>query len=150
MSQEPLSSNAISHVGMIVRNIDRSLANWSKLMGIETPPVHMTDPLEKTNARYRGEPTEARAKLAFMKLGNVMVELIEPVGGPSTWKEFLDKKGEGVHHFGITVKNANLDADRLAAAGMVIIQRGEFTGGSYTYVDSEKQLGVILELIESA
>jgi methylmalonyl-CoA/ethylmalonyl-CoA epimerase len=150
MSKEALSSNAISHIGLIVRDIERSADRWAKLLGVERPKAHMTDPLEKTNARFRGEPTQAQAKLAFLPMGDIKVELIEPVGGPSTWKEFLDRKGEGIHHIGVNVKDSQRDAELFATRGMGIIQRGEFTGGCYTYLDTEQMLGITLELIESS
>ena len=39
---------------------------------------------------YRGKPSDAKAKLTFFQLENITIELIEPVGENSTWKEFLD------------------------------------------------------------
>ena len=41
---------------------------------------------EETNIKYRGKPTDGRAKLAFLKLGEISLELIEPIGGPSIWQ----------------------------------------------------------------
>ncbi len=148
MTQKALSSSEITHIGLVVRDIERSSDRWAKLLGIERPAAHLTDPLEKTNARFRGEPTQARAKLAFFPMGSIKIELIEPVGGPSTWKEFLDRKGEGIHHIGLNVKDSQRDAELFAAKGMGIVQRGEFTGGCYTYLDTEQMLGISLELIE--
>ncbi len=145
----PLSDRTITHIGLIVKDIEASLDAWVKATGVERPQVSMTGTQEETHATYKGKPTSARAKLAFMNFGSVRVELIEPVGKPSSWGDFLKRKGEGVQHFGITVKDANKDAAEFAKLGMNIIHHGEFPGGSYTYLDTEKQLGVILELIQT-
>jgi hypothetical protein len=40
---------------------------------------------------FRGSPSQGRAKLAFFNLNNIVLEIIEPIGGPSTWSEFLEK-----------------------------------------------------------
>ena len=37
-------------------------------------------------------------KLSVARTGNTMWELIEPVDGPSIYQEFLDERGEGLHH----------------------------------------------------
>jgi hypothetical protein len=85
--------------------------------------------------------------LAFFRLENITIELIEPIGGPSTWREFLEKNGEGVHHIAFRVGNMKEKVMLLEKHGMSEVQRGDFTGGAYSYVDSEKQLGVLLELL---
>ena len=98
------------------------------------------------HTRYRGEPTEARAKLAFFGAGSLSIELIEPVGGPSTWQEFLDAHGEGMHHIAFHIDDMEGQVEMLAGKGMPAVQSGDYTGGCYAYIDSVPQLGVILEL----
>jgi methylmalonyl-CoA/ethylmalonyl-CoA epimerase len=82
-------------------------------------------------------------------MGQVSLELIEPIGGPSTWREFLDERGEGVHHIAFTVEGTDEVVAFLAGAGIAVVQQGDYTGGRYTYVDSMSTLGVILELLEN-
>ena len=90
---------------------------------------------------------DARAKLAFFDLGHVQLELIEPVGGPSTWQEFLDTKGEGVHHIAFNIEDMDAQVAMLEEKGMPLVQRGDFQGGCYSYIDSTAQLGVMIELL---
>ncbi len=71
------------------------------------------------------------------------------MGGPSTWKDFLDEKGEGVHHIAFMVKGTDQVVARLEKKGIGLIQQGHYTGGMYSYMDSEASLGVILELLEN-
>jgi catechol 2,3-dioxygenase-like lactoylglutathione lyase family enzyme len=149
MSSQGIGSNIICQVGLVVRDIARSLAAYSRVFGLPKPEVIITDEQEIAHTRYRGEPTDARAKLAFFDMGQVNLELIEPIGGPSTWQEFLDEKGEGVHHIAFFVEDTDQVVAFLEGTGITVIQQGDYTGGRYTYVDSAPALGVILELLEN-
>jgi methylmalonyl-CoA/ethylmalonyl-CoA epimerase len=82
-------------------------------------------------------------------MGQVSIEIIEPIGGPRTWSEFLGKHGDGVHHIAFTVKCTNAAAEGLSAYRIPTVQSGVFEGGSYVYCEAEKELGVILELLDS-
>ena len=149
MSMEGLGTDVLCQVGLVVRDIERSAQACSRILGLPVPPVRVTDAYDLARTTYRGQPTEARAKLAFFQLGQVALELIEPIGGPSTWQEFLDEQGEGVHHIAFIVKNTDEVVEFLAGKGIEVIQQGDYTGGRYTYVDSVPVLGVVLELLEN-
>jgi catechol 2,3-dioxygenase-like lactoylglutathione lyase family enzyme len=146
---EPLGSSTVVQVGLIVRDIEKTAQAYADLFGVEVPEWSLTDPEEKAHTRYRGQPTEARAKLAFFRLGSVSLELIEPVGRPSTWQEFLDTNGEGVHHIAFHIKGMDEQVALLARKGMPLVQRGEYTGGRYAYIDGSAELKLILELLEN-
>jgi 4-hydroxyphenylpyruvate dioxygenase-like putative hemolysin len=113
------------------------------------PEIHVTDRVEITNAEYRGEATSARAKLAFFHLGQVDLELIEPVGGPSTWRDQLDQHGDSLHHIAFEVQGMKQRVENLGSQGLSLVQRGEYTGGRYAYIDGSVQLGCVLELLEN-
>jgi len=149
---KPLATRNMVHIAVVVRDVEKTAKAWGKLFDVEVPKSSLTDPPEKAHTRYHGKPTKARAKLIFLKLDNLRVELIEPVGGPSTWMEFLKTNGEGVHHIAFAVKGTDKYVAMLAKKGMPLVQRGEwtaYTGGCYTYFDSVQKLGVALELLEN-
>jgi len=149
MDKRGLGTHVVCQVGLIVRDIDRSAEAYSHIFGLPKPEIIITDEPESAHTRFRGEPTSARAKLAFFQMGQVSLELIEPIGGPSTWQEFLDERGEGVHHIAFVVKDTDAAVEFLGEKGIGVIQQGDYTGGRYTYVDSFPTLGVILELLEN-
>ena len=149
MADQGLGTNVICQVGVIVRDIGRSVEAYSTILGLPKPPVVVTDEPDFAHTRYRGKPTKARAKLAFFSMGQVSLELIEPVGSPSTWQEFLDERGEGVHHIAFVVKDTDQVVQYLEGKGLEVVQQGDYTGGRYTYVDSASALGVALELLEN-
>jgi len=148
-SGKALGSQVICQVGLIVRDIERSSAAYADLLGVEVPEWSLTDAYELAHTEYRGQPTAARAKLAFFNLGQVSLELIEPVGAPSTWREHLETHGEGVHHIAFHIQGMDEQLTLLAERGMPAVQRGDYTGGRYAYVDAVPQLGVVLELLEN-
>jgi Glyoxalase/Bleomycin resistance protein/Dioxygenase superfamily len=77
------------------------------------------------------------------------LELIEPDENPSTWRESLDKNGEGPHHIAFVVEGMKEKIDALEGRKMSLLQKGEYTGGRYAYVDTLKDLKVIIELLEN-
>ncbi len=146
---EALGSNVMCQVGLIVRDIEKSARAYADLFGMDVPAWSLTPPEEEVHTRYRGQPTQGRAKLAFFDMGSLSLELIQPVGGPSTWQEFLDAHGEGVHHIAFEIKGMNGQIALLEGKGMPLVQRGEYTGGRYAYIDAVPQLAVVLELLEN-
>ena len=147
---EGLGTKTVVQVGLIVRDIEKSIDAYMRIFGLtERPGIQVTGSPDETNIQYRGETTQGRAKLAFINMGQVTIELIEPIGGPSTWQEFLDAKGEGVHHLAFNVKGTQQVVNFLNGQGVPLVQRGDYTGGQYTYLDSAPQLGVIIELLEN-
>lgn len=142
-----LIHNVIAQVAIVVRDVEKTARNYAELFGMEMPPIILTDPEEKAHTRYRGQPTQAQAKLAFFRMGSLSLELIEPVGGPSTWREFLDRHGEGIHHIAFQVENMDKAVRFLEDKGMPLVQRGDFTGGCYAYIDATSRLGAIIELL---
>ena len=47
---------------------------------------------------YHGKPADFSAKFCFADMGNVELEIIQPISGKSVWFDFLEKHGEGIHH----------------------------------------------------
>jgi methylmalonyl-CoA/ethylmalonyl-CoA epimerase len=149
MAENVIGSDVVVQVAIVVKDIEAKSAAWAKVLGVDVPKWSLTDGPEKSHIQYMGGPTEARAKLAFFRLGQVSLELIEPVGRPSTWGQFLDEKGEGIHHIAFNVKGMDGVIARLEANDISLVQRGDYTGGCYAYMDGAASLGAILELLES-
>lgn len=149
MTEPALGTNVITQVGIVVGDIEAKARAWSEILGLPMPAIRVTDPVERAQTEYDGERTPARAKLAFFDMGQVQVELIEPVDGPSTWRDQLDRHGDSVHHIAFRIQGMGERTTYLAGHGIPLVQRGEYTGGRYAYFDSTAQLGTILELLEN-
>jgi catechol 2,3-dioxygenase-like lactoylglutathione lyase family enzyme len=138
----------VTQIGVVVRDIEAAVERYSRILGLEKPKIIITDEPEKARTTYHGQSTPARAKLAFFDLGQVQLELIEPVGGPSTWQEHLDAHGESVHHIAFVVKDTGQAVAFLGEHGIEKVQQGYFEGGMYTIRTAPLSWEVTLELLQ--
>lgn len=149
MDRNLLDTNVVAQIGVVVKDIEKTSQAIADFFGMDKPEIIMTPSREKAKTVFRGQPTEARAKLAFFQLGNLQLELIEPDREPSTWKEFLDERGEGVHHLAFRITGMKEKIERLNKNGIPLIQSGEYPGGRYAYLDAGDVLRMIIELVEN-
>jgi catechol 2,3-dioxygenase-like lactoylglutathione lyase family enzyme len=148
----PLPNKKMVQVAVIVKDAEDTAKKWADLLGVEVPKAVVSEPAATAKTMYRGKPTEARVKMVFFELDNLTLELLEPVGGPSVWREVLEEKGECVHHIAFEVKGMDEHIEIIEKKGMPLTQRGRWTEGSrgsYAYFDSGEELGLILELLEN-
>ncbi len=131
-------------VGAVVKDLEKVLAYYASLgLGPFGEPRQIM-----TYHEYKGEEIEGKAKYALLKMGEVDFELIQPLGGPSIWQDFLEKRGEGLHHIGFFVKNIDEAEENLTSQGLNIIQKGRSDKGGYAYFDTDRVGGVVFELIQ--
>ena len=79
-------------VGIVVRDIEAKVRAWADILNLPVPEIVLTDAVAVAHTEYNGRPSPAQAKLAFFPMGQVEIELIEPVGEPSTWKVLAPKE----------------------------------------------------------
>jgi catechol 2,3-dioxygenase-like lactoylglutathione lyase family enzyme len=150
MASDPvLNSNVVVQVGIVVRDIDRAREVFARILGTPVPEVIVTSGYDQAHTVYRGQSTEARAKLAFFHTGQCAIELIEPIDGPSTWREQLENHGNSIHHIAFQIQGMERTLEALRSLGGETVQRGDYTGGRYAYVDATEAVGAVLELLEN-
>lgn len=150
MENGMLGTRVVTQIGMVVNDVDKTAKAFADFFGIDKPQSIQSDGYEKSHAQVDGKPSEARAKLAFINVGeNLEIELIEPDHQPSSWRNYLDAHGEGVHHLAFVVKDMDTIIARLEQNGMPLQQKGDYKGGRYAYVDTFGPLKMITELLEN-
>ena len=150
MGSSMLGTDVVTQIGILVYDIEKSKEEWAKFLGVEPPEVRQTGSYEEWKTEYMNKPSEAGAKLAFFKLGNLQLELIQPDDNPnSTWRADLEKNGEGFHHIAFNIKGMGEICQKLDANGMKLLQKGEYPGGRYAYIDANEKLKLVLELLEN-
>jgi Glyoxalase/Bleomycin resistance protein/Dioxygenase superfamily len=74
------------------------------------------------------------------------------VEGPNIYEEFLNERGEGVHHLGYFVEDIDADISNMESRDFSVLQSGRgFSSnddGDYAHFDTERALGSILEALE--
>ncbi|MCL2420899.1 MAG: VOC family protein [Defluviitaleaceae bacterium] len=148
-----LGTNLVTQVAIIVKDIEVTKKKFAAFFGVEPPATITGGDFEITGTTYMGQPApKAGAKLAFFNVGNNMsLELIEPNGEQSTWQDFLDEKGEGLHHIAFGIKDTDGKIAACEQFGMTLTQRGKYgdASGEYAYLDATKDLKCFIELLES-
>ena len=149
---KPFKGTKIVQIAIVVRDVEKYAKNYAEFLGVQVPEIIISETEDTAKTRYHGRPTKARVKQAFFRFENTRIELLEPVGGPSTWKEFLDSNGEGVHHIAFEIKDMDDRIAEMQDRGINLIQQGRwttYTGGRYAYFDTNDRLAVMLELLEN-
>ena len=137
----------ITQVAFVVEDLEDGMDRFSNVLGVGPWDVYRFEPPALTDRTFRGESHEYSMRLALATVGETMLELIEPLEGPSIYTEHLDEHGEGLHHvacFAFEDPEAVIDA--FEDAGMPVIQSGNFDGVEYWYFDTADELnGTIFE-----
>ena len=146
----PLKKEQFIQINIIVDDIQRSAKAWAALLGVPEPEIWVNH--LKTNGdniyTYRGQEIPCDLQMCVIDMGSWVLELHQVDGTPSTFREFQDKHGVGVHHLGFEVgddrdevirelKELGFDTDRTL---------GIYPGSSWTIVDTEDALGVNLNI----
>ena len=144
-----IENKEMTQVGIIVEDIEKATEAWAAFLGMEeVPGISVAEGHESRPTVFRGDPSNASAKLSFFQLDNITIELIEPLEGNSTWREFLEEHGPGIHHIAFNVDNMKHSVKLFEAAGIREIQHGGWGTGEYAYMDGSGSLELIIELLE--
>lgn len=148
----PFLSNGIAQIAFVVKDIDLSVERYHTVFGVGPWDFYTYERPFVPHMTYRGERADYSMRIALSYFGDMRVEFIEPVRGPSIYHEFIDRHGYGVQHFGVLVDNMEAALARAERAGYPLIMDGAGFGadgdGHYAYIDTEDDFGVVYELIE--
>jgi catechol 2,3-dioxygenase-like lactoylglutathione lyase family enzyme len=136
----------LAHIGLVVRDMNKTITRLTALgIGPFTPRMPPPDAQET----YRGKPfvPSRRVVIQITHIGDIELELIQPINGESPHQEFLDHKGEGIQHLGFMVDDLQEDVKRLTDQGSEILLTSQFKGGGVTYLDLNVA-GLIVELVQ--
>ncbi len=147
-----VGTNLLAQVGFIVKDIEETKRKWAAFLGVEVPPTQSGGDYAVTQTVFMGQPApDAQCLLAFFDVGpGLQLELIQPNEAPSTWRNFLNEHGEGMHHVAFQVKDSKAQVARAEAAGLKLVQHGLYgdAGGEYNYLEAP-DMKCIVELLES-
>ncbi|MGD0918075.1 MAG: VOC family protein [Thermodesulfobacteriota bacterium] len=145
-SKEKVDLKNVIQVCVVVKNIRKAVESYWNLFAIGPWKIYTFQPPDLTNATLHGKLEKYSMKIAITMIGNMMWELIEPLEGPSIYKEFLEERGEGIHHVHFAVDNYDQTVAALKKQGINILMDGSWKGITYAYLDTERELGAIFEI----
>ena len=146
--KNPISFDGFIQICIVVSDIKSAVKAWAQMFNVPEPEITVDPPRDNPDLTYRGKAAWYGIKMAVIKTGGpFVVELIEPDENASTFREYLDKHGNGVHHLGFAVGDKRDDIiEELESMGYDMRTIGFYPGSSWTIVDSENDLGVNLNI----
>jgi catechol 2,3-dioxygenase-like lactoylglutathione lyase family enzyme len=146
---QPPTSMAISQIAVVVRDIEKSLKDYTDNLGWGPWSVFDYKPPLLHDTYVRGEPVEFRMIGAEASVDGLGFELIQPVSGPSLYQEFLDTHGEGVQHIACmkhTAEDSALMQEHWRANGAQVLMSGRIGDSiEFYYLDTGPLLKWVLE-----
>jgi methylmalonyl-CoA/ethylmalonyl-CoA epimerase len=140
---EPTFSRIIQ-IGVVVKDIEKTVA---RLTALGLGPFKNTSLQGDREEWYRDKRMFADFKFAKANIGDIELELIQPVSGDSPHKDFLESRGEGIQHIACPVEDVQQAVDKLTGLGVEVILRAKVRGGGgVAYCDLGS--GLIIELIQ--
>lgn len=130
----------IEHIGIAVPNLDEAIAYYENVLGLKC---------------YKKETVaDQKVTTAFIKVGDVKLELLEATSPDSTIAKFIEKNGGkgGMHHMAFAVEDGVAEA--LAEAeekGVRLIDkapRGGAEGLNIAFLHPKNTQTVLTELCE--
>jgi catechol 2,3-dioxygenase-like lactoylglutathione lyase family enzyme len=132
-------------VGVVVKDLDRTVERLLALGIGPFTPMHIPPDAEQW---FRGKALDAKFKISGAKLGEVVLELIQPVEGESPHQEFLDSKGEGIQHIAFAVDDLDREVAKFTRQGVSVLLSANLPKARVAYLDVGTG-GLVFELIQS-
>lgn len=148
----PFLQNGIAQVCIIVPKLEPVVEAYHRLFGIGPWQFYTYKKPVVKEMHYQGKAADYAMRLALSNFGPMRIELIEPLSGDSVYADFVREHGYGVHHFGLLTDDMQIALKQAEEAGLPMTMDGSGFGldgdGHFAYLDTEKFLGVTLELIQ--
>ncbi len=127
----------IDHLGIATKEIAEALKFWQGALGLEN--IHTE------------EVSEQKVRVAMLPIGETNIELLEPTSEDSPVAKFLAKRGAGIHHIAVEVKDIKKSLEKLKSEGARLIDETPKVGAGgclIAFVHPKSTGGVLLELVE--
>lgn len=128
---------SLNHVGIAVRSIDEQRRFYEETLGAVFECVE--------------EIADQKVRVAFLRIGDVRLELLEATRQDSEIAKFLERRGEGLHHLAFTVDNIEARIAELRESGIRMIDENPRSGARQmriAFVHPKSTFGVLTELCE--
>lgn len=150
MDKRLLDEDIIAQLAFVTHDVQKTARWLSDLTGKPIPDEIISHNAATVPASYDGKPAKPTYRIIIFKFGNIELELIQPGPEKSAWRDILEAKGPGFHHFAFNTRNLTKRGAYLEEKGYKLVQRGEFDDrtGTYAYYDTSADIGSMIELLE--
>ena len=102
---------------------------------------------------HRETVEDQGVEAVLLDVGDGHVELLRPLGPETAVGKFLERKGPGLHHVAYAVDDIDATLEKLAAAGLELIDseaRVGIRGSRVAFLHPRSTGGVLTEIVEPA
>jgi len=128
----------IEHLGIGVPSIEEALPYFKEVLGLECYNIEVVE--------------DQKVRTAFLKCGEVKLELLEPTSPESTIQKWLDKGGRGVHHVAFCIEDGVANAlAECDGKGVRLIDKAPRKGAenlNIAFLHPKSTCGILTELCE--
>lgn len=129
----------IEHLGIAVPSIAEALPYYEGVLGLTCYAIE--------------EVADQKVKTAFLKVGEVKIELLEPTCPESTVAKFIEKNGGrgGFHHIAYAVNDIEARLQEVSEKGVQLIDktpRGGAEGLTIAFLHPKSTAGILTEFCE--
>jgi len=130
----------LKQIGIVVKDVVRTAENYWNILGIGPWEIRDWGNHKLWDRTYMGKPGWGREKLGHAYLGDLELELLQPVEGKSIYQDWLDTHGESIHHIKFLCDDIDVTSKALSDQGFPTIQSGHFgdpkdKAGGFNYFD---------------
>ena len=129
----------IDHIGVAVEDIDAALALYGESFEMELA--------------HRETVESQGVEAVLLDVGDGHVELLAPLGPDTPVGKYMAKNGAGLHHVAYAVDDIDATLERIAAAGIKLIDsepRVGIRGSRVAFLHPRSTGGVLTEIVEPA
>jgi methylmalonyl-CoA/ethylmalonyl-CoA epimerase len=137
----------ICQVAEVVPDVHAAAERYWNAMGFGPWYFWDFEPPDLHDVFYRGEEQRGSSfRIALAQIGPVQYEIMQPLAGPGIHREFLERRGPGVHHVKIYCPDIPKALEDFARKGIRPLQQGKYDEDWHVYLDTEAEYGVVWEL----
>ena len=134
---QPVFTNVIQ-IGIVVKNAESVVMRYKELLGMNGWQFNQVDTAKGIGNGFKHltKSIQAKALIAWIQLGNVELELIEPQEENSVYAQFLREKGPGIHHVMFTPSNYQGCIERMKSCGIATLAEGKLQKTRFQLFDT--------------
>jgi hypothetical protein len=144
---EPFFTKVLQ-VATVVPDLDAAVRTYWHEYGIGPWSIYEFDPSTVADMTRDGKPAASSWRLALAKIGDVFIELIQPLDDSSDYADLLRTRGGGLHHIGLEVRDYGEALAELERKGHRTVASGVYNGVEYAYLSTSGDLGFVSEIFD--
>lgn len=127
----------IEHIGIAVKSLEEAIPYYENVLGLKCYKIE--------------EVSDQKVKTAFFRIGETKIELLESTAPEGPVAQFIEKRGEGIHHIAFATRSVKDCLAKAEAEGIRLIDKAPRKGAeglNIAFLHPKSTMGVLTEFCE--